>query len=73
MRVHDMVIIRDDVTALVCDRYQDDEITRKVKSNLGIHTNIRAEDVRDCFCSYRTRILYIIGEDVSDITEIEFV
>lgn len=73
MRVHDMVIIRDDVTALVCDRYQDDEITGKVKSNLGIHTNIRAEDVRDCFYSCRTRILYIIGEDVAGITEIEFV
>ena len=73
MWVYETMKIRDDVTALVCDRYQDDEITEKVKSNLGIHTNFRTEDLRDCFCSCKTRILYIVGENVSGITEIEFI
>lgn len=73
MRVYDTLKIRNDVTALICDRYKDEEITSTIKSNLGIHTNIQSEVVRDCFCVAKTRILYVIGEDVSGITEVEFV
>ena len=73
MRVYDTIKVREDVTALVCDRYEDEDITTTLKSNIGIHTSIQAEVVRDCFCVAKTRILYVLGEDVSGITEAEFI
>ena len=73
MRVYDTIKIREDVTALICDRYKDEEVTATLKSNIGVHTSFQTEVVRNCFCVTKTRILYIIGESVSGITEVEFV
>ena len=73
MRVYDTIKVREDVTALICDRYKDEDVTATLKSNIGIHTSIQTEVVRDCFSVAKTRILYVIGEDVSGITEAEFV
>lgn len=73
MRVYDTIKIREDITALICGRYKDEEVTETLKSNIGVHTNFQTEVVRDCFCISKTRVLYIMGEDVSGITKVEFV
>lgn len=73
MRVYDTFKVRENVIALICDRYKDEEVKATLKSNIGVHTDFQTEVVRDCFCISKTRILYVMGENVSGITEVEFI
>lgn len=61
---------------LVCDLFEDDVITNRLKTDIGIfgETSFSVGDVKSCFSPAASRtILLHTDQDCSTISEVEFI
>jgi hypothetical protein len=63
-------------TVLVCDLFEDSEITAKLKTNVGTFdsSEFEVETVKPCFCEPITRKIVIKKSNITDaITNFSFI
>lgn len=66
--------IKGNTTVLVCDVFEDSEITKTIQSNAGTHVSFEVLPVRNCFSEATTRnIILFDNKENTNIEEITFI
>ena len=62
-------------TVLVCDLFDDSEITSRIKTNLGVFYSpeFEVEAVKFCFDKPKTRHIILKKHDIGNITDFKFI
>ena len=76
IKVLDRLMVKSDTPVLVCDLFDDDVITNRLKTDIGIfdETSFSVGDVKSCFSPAISRTIMLrTDNDCSQINEIEFI
>lgn len=73
IRVKETMKLNNNYTVLICDMFNDNIVTDKIESNLGIHENFEVEGVKACFSIPKSRNIVIFDNlEGNDIRAIRF-
>ena len=74
INVKDVLKVNKNISALVCDLFPDEDVTKTIEADIGKITSFKVENVTNCFSQATTRIITVFGDgDYARIKKIKFV